>query len=162
MNPGMYGMASGQPGAARKLAGSVYGGTTNPAANGFINAGTSVATSNGLSPLTPTLSASVRTRLVSVSGRGAVRAVGFNTSGVSATATFELWIDGVRVKSLSGLMASGHGLLLVGSGSSNGTYPSGIIPDFIPFDSSCEVFITSDTSLSGGSAIYSHWIDLHQ
>lgn len=164
MNAGMYGMADGRGMTGRKLIGSSYSGPTSPSSTGFLNAGTYVASSTGQSHTSLGLTAGVRIKVASITGKGAVRLLGFNASGVSiASLVFELWLDGQKVKQLVGNLSSGSGLLLIGTGSANSTYPS-LVPDYAPFDSSCEIFITSDTTIASGSdgARYAHWIDLHQ
>jgi hypothetical protein len=159
MNQGLYGMASGGGASGvRKLSGVTGAGTSGVS----VAPTTAWAGAGGGSTLI-TASAGVRTRLASVSGRGALR---FFSSQLSAPATdterIEVWIDGKRVIDISGSLAtaSQQGINAVGWALvSAGSYS--VSPDYIPFDGSCELWITCTTG-GANTASVSYRIDLHE
>jgi len=76
----------------------------------------------------------------------------------------ELVIDGARVASRGPVSldptSSTPGLSLVGCFTSSSFLLA--VPDFVPFDSSAEVFLTSSAGISGIQSSYAFWIDIHQ
>jgi hypothetical protein len=148
MNSGIYGMTSGQSLAGRKVAASAVGRV--------YDAITSVVSVIGANPQSVALTAATRTRLVAISGRGAVRAAALQQSLGSVNLRLELWIDGVRVSD-SGTVTtvSGTGIVIAGGGVSGQTP----LWDWIPFENSMEFWATSANT---GSHTYGLIYDIHQ
>lgn len=160
MNAGMYGMADGRGMAGRKLAGQVMPASISPG----VSAGTvlAMAASQSRSPESVNLSAGVRTKVLSVSGLGALRMAGWSMSAQVANITYELWLDGILIKKYTNVsVASGADLVLAGVGVGSNAYPD-VSADFIPFESSCEIFVTSDVPVSGGNGRHFYWVDVHK
>lgn len=154
MNAGLFGMSSGQAVSSRKLAGQVSNQSKVQlavVANAALSLGRSATN-------TVSLSIGVRTKLVGVNGKGAVRFVAVsNDTGSTETMNIEVVIDGVS-SSFAASVASGFGLLAVGSTGAVST-SSGAVMDYLPFDSSAEIFITSTIA---GQHTPLYVIDLHQ
>lgn len=159
MNPGMYGMPSGSPQGVRKLK-ALGGSAVSVIGGGNVN---SYATPCHATPVSgASTPANTRVRLMSIQDRGAVRFFGVVDPG--RLVRIELFVDGVLVFDQSiGLLSTSALLLCVGfgSGAVNNTPSNPVaIPDYIPFDSSFEVFATMST---GGSTLdYLFNADLHQ
>lgn len=158
MNAGMYGMADGRGMAGRKLAGQVYSG--NKQAN---TSPTSAWAAAGIPGAFLSMGAGARTRLVSASGRGALRLFAVTQSiSVIDTHRIEVWIDGKKIidhtLSLDGAASQGFNVVGWASGAAS-AYAANA--DFVPFDSSCELYLTCTTG-GASSARVSYQIDLHE
>lgn len=158
MNAGMYGMADGCGMNGRKFIGRV--GTAQENASAVSpQVGASVGVARAA---TAPLSAGVRTRLVSVTGKGALRYFAADqSSGLPQVTNLEVWLDGVSVYSTAGRsLISGSAWIACGAVMQTaGGSQCGVL-DFWPFDQSCEVFITLATYSSPVN--YLSVIDLHQ
>ena len=158
MNAGMYGMADGRGMAGRKLAGILQGQAVSVVSGvGGVSTFGVVCSRNYT---TQTLTGGVRTRIGSVTGRGAVRGWIVETAAAADTIRAELWIDGKSVLDITGgTAAAGQHINVVGAFSGSSVVLA--IFDYIPFDSSCELFVTATTG--GGSAYrYPFRIDIHE
>lgn len=157
MNQGLYPIIYPEGQNARRPAGQVrtgfsvgvtYGQAMSAA--GLNSTGDSVA-----------LSASVRTRILAVNGRGAFRFGLLNngSGGSSASFLLELWIDGVRVVSNNNNGNSlGNGNYAHYVGGSNGTNITASL-DWVPFETSAEVWVTASNA---GTYNHGYLIDIHQ
>lgn len=159
MNAGMYGMADGRGMAGRKFAGRVGFQTTN---SGAVVDG--AFASSGLASNAHSTASGVRSRLLNVSGRGALRWFGI-AAGTTGGSTYrvEVVVDGVTVMNTPYVTASGRGPCVWGTAGQaavgGGAQPSPVL-DYLPFDSSLEVYLTASVSeVSGG---YFYLVDLHQ
>ena len=144
--------------AGRKVVGTTYGGAV---AFAVPAAAANAASACGRSPESISMTAGVRTRLLSVQGKGAIRMAAFqNNTGSTVSFTHELWLDGVLIRSATPptFPANGSGCILVGTGQTGATNPA-VVADFLPFDGSCEVYLTSAGS---GAVGYFNMVDLHQ
>ena len=160
MNAGMYGMADGRGMTGRKVAaliGSFDVGQASPCQAIF-------SSGRGLTTNTGTLSAGVRTKIASISGRGAVRLAAvemiYQAPSVG-TLTSEIWVDGVRLAIATTDRAGStgsYGATLIGW-STYGSGLSTVAPDFVPFDSSVEIWATRSIAQAVN---YSLVVDLHQ
>lgn len=153
MNQGLYGMGSsvGFSG-VRKLAGQL-GRNTTPASYQGIISGLGIATNVSASP------AGVRTRILSVSGRGAARLLNiFNATGVSSNLTIEVFFDGVRVVNNVVVSESSTSVITFGFSGVGGGIQA-VTLDWMPFDSSYEVFVTSSAA---SNPSFQHITDIHQ
>ncbi len=156
MNPGMYPLIDPQAQGIRKLAGQVRSGFA-PNASGYGSAlqcaGLSASSTTNLS-----LVAATRTRILSISGRGAARfALINNGTGSSTTLSVEVWIDGVKVID-TGNQSLSTGNFLPFVGSINPAASSAAL-DFLLFDTSLEMWTTST---SAGTHQCGFLVDLHQ
>lgn len=156
MNAGMYGLPDGRGMQGRKLAGQLGRDTTTAVANVTGFGGPSGALPSNVSGLTE----SARNLLLNVTGRGASRFLAVALGG-SGTGLFrvEVVLDGVTVASAAhtAAHASGVGFVLFGHVPSS-THTG--IWDYVPFDSSLQVFVTLPP------AVTSAWLlqvtDIHQ
>lgn len=158
MNQGMLaGMTQGVSGQLRKFAGRTDGSAVFTAKAPSSSWGlVGVGYSNFV------LSAGVRNRVASVSGRGAIRCFSAQTNVAGGdTLRVEVWIDGKRVVDMSSAIAVSLGLNAVGIAySGDGGSTASIAQfDYIAFDSSCELYVTATT---GGNTAISYRIDLHE
>lgn len=152
MNSGIYGITSGQSLAGRKV--KAVGGAT-PSVLGIL-AADAASPCRATAVTGATTPNGVRTRLLSVQDRGAVRFFGIQGTGVSTRV--EILIDGVRVVDQTFLATSSQTFLSIGFGG-GGAAPIAI-PDYVPFDTSFEAFIT--VGGSAGASNYLFTVDLHQ
>lgn len=156
MNPGMYPLIDPQAQALRKLAGQVR--------SGFNTGGATYTSALGAAGLDPSgattlaLSAATRTRALAVNGRGAVRfALINNGSGSASNVQIEVFVDGVKaIDTGSRALTSGSHMPFVGGVGSTNVVAA---LDFIPFDSSLEIWVTASVS---GNYQHGFLIDLHQ
>lgn len=150
MNAGMYGMADGRGMAGRKLTSQVRSGT---------NYATAISTAAGLAGSSTVVSAGsvtggVRTRIFSANGKGAVRWFAAGPTGSTPNITAFLVIDGVEVKSETrSAAADGSGVGVCGICTTVSAW------DYIPFDSSAEVYVTVSAT---ANVQYAYVVDLHQ
>ena len=151
-NSGIYGITSGQSLAGRKV--KAVGGAT-PSVLGVSAFGAAPAC-HATTVLGATTLNGVRTRLLSVQDRGAVRFFGIEGTGVSTRV--EILIDGVRVVDQTFTATSTNTFLSIGFGGGGATPIA--IPDYVPFDTSFEAFIT--VGGSAGASNYLFNVDLHQ
>jgi hypothetical protein len=150
MNAGMYGMADGRGMAGRKLTSQLRSGTNYATA---ISVAGSLAGASG-KVAAGSVTGSVRTRIFSVNGKGAVRWFAAGPTGSTPNITAFLVIDGVEVKSETRISAAdGSGVGVCGICTSAAAW------DYIPFDSSAEVFVTVSTT---ANVDYAYVVDLHQ
>lgn len=151
MNAGMYGLPTGQAMGGLKLASQLG---RAPASVGLDNVGAQAGALVSSVPLT----AGVRTLVLNISGRGALRYLSaHNNTNTAGTITVEVILDSVSVisRTTPSISTAGYGLVAVGLA---GTGASSVW-DFIPFDSSAQVFVT----ISGGASIgFAHITDIHQ
>lgn len=155
MNQGMYGMADGGGMAGRKFVGRAG---MSPVIPITLSVGP-LASAFGLgSPPTITLSSGVRQRLVSITGKGALRWASIYNGSSSSSVTFEVWLDGVKAFDTTAMVVTGNSILACGV-CGNNTYLS-VIPDWWPFVSSLELYVT--TSVGGSTYNPIYVIDLHQ
>lgn len=159
MNQGTYGVSSGGGAAGlRKLAGQVRSGTTP-------TTWTPVVLASGASSVNVALTAGVRTRIVAVNGKGALRWFHAAAPAAGTDLTIEVVIDGVRaVNQLVTLPAASGGsnavYIAIGGGYGvAGTSQASAFWDWVPFDSSVELFLTSSTS---STCAYGTVYDIHQ
>lgn len=152
MNQGMYyGLAGSQSsgGALRKLAGQLGRSYlfANPATGGAYTG----------TPLT----AGVRTRLLSILGRGALRIASLtNNTGGNANMRLEVVLDGVVIADTGTLNASNsQGICPVGYPANSG---SPLFWDWVPFDSSLEIWATSSVTGTSGAYTFQYVADIHQ
>lgn len=152
MNSGIYGMTSGQSLAGRKV--KALGGTT-PASI----ATATVTSFSGIAHATPVSAAAtpatVRTRLLSVADKGAIRALAIAGGGTDNTRV-EIIVDGVTIWDRTISMVSGTMYVVVGF---VGSASPSFCPDYIPFDSSMELWVTRSTLTTTD---YAFTVDLHQ
>ena len=148
MNAGMYGMADGRGMARRRLA-AVSVGKIRTQVTSAVNA---IGAASQSVPLTT----GVRTRVLTVSGRGAVRALAVEQGLGTTSLQLEAWVDGVLVADTGTVTTSTNGgVIAVGAGIQS--QPP--FWDWVPFDTAFEVFVTcGSTGSVGFGAIY----DLHQ
>lgn len=153
MNQGLYGLGSSGAGSGvRKLAGQI-GRNTTPVNNQAVFSALGVATN------VSTAAIGVRTRILSVSGRGAARLLNiFNASGTSSNLTIEVFFDGVRVVNDVVASISNNSVITFGFSGVPGGVQS-VTLDWIPFDSSYEVFVTSSAVINPS---FQHITDVHQ
>lgn len=150
MNAGTFGMADGRVMAGRKVTSQLRSGTNYAAS---INtaaglAGTSSAVSAG------SVTFGVRTRIFSVTGKGAVRWFAAGPTGSTPNTTVSIVIDGVEVRSETrAAAADGSGIGVCGICTTVSAW------DYIPFESSVEVFVTVSSTIT---VQYAYVIDLHQ
>lgn len=148
MNAGMFGLPNGQPGAARKVAASNVG-RSRTAVSGAVGV-------VGAAAQSVALTAGVRTRVLAVNGRGALRAAAIDQFIGTVNLRLELWVDGVLVADTGTVSTgTGTGLIALGFGAAGQTP----IWDWVPFDSSLEVWATSGTSGSPNVGVV---YDIHQ
>lgn len=155
MNQGMYGMASPSSGAGVGAGGSLRKLAAQVGRNYVYTSMTTGANGIGV-PLT----ASVRTRVLSISGRGAMRIASVaQFTGGAANMRAELLLDGVPVVD-TGTAAVSHtsGYCLIGIPLSSVATP--LMWDWWPFDASAEIYVTS--SVTNASYTLSHITDIHQ
>lgn len=150
MNAGMFDLPGGQAGRPRKWAGSV----------GKSYAHSATMYDLGVSLVTVSLTSGVRTRVLSINGRGAIRALAMGQQSISAGLTLELFIDGAKALSVGPITVNGsgpQGIFLLG----NPRLSSGAAWwDYVPFDSSIELFATGAVTDSLYSLGYA--VDIHQ
>jgi len=154
MNPGMYGMSDGRGMAGRKLAGQLTQGLRNSVANPSGNLASYLGHSLPLISLT----ANTRTRVLSVSGRGALRAFATtNGTGSNESQRVEVWVDGSLLID-TGAVSCGlsAGLMVVGTSMSTSFFM-----DYIQFDTSLDVFMTVSVGGSSTESI-AYRVDVHQ
>lgn len=153
MNSGIYGMTSGQSLAGRKV--KLLGGSTPTSLTG-----TTVTSFSSIAHATPVSSAAtpatVRTRLLSVADKGAIRALAIAGGGTDNTRV-EIIVDGVTIWDRTISMVNGTVYVVAGFGG-GGTSPV-FAPDYIPFDSSMELWVTRSTLTTTD---YAFTVDLHQ
>lgn len=153
MNQGMYGMASASyaGGLTRKLVAQLgKGGTLNDRSGMLQTMGVAIS-----SVTTPS---GVRTKVLGVSGKGAARVLNiYNATGGTTDLRVECWFDGVKVFDITYVSVSSTSVPIIGFYSPSGSYA--LTPDWIPFESSYEVFVTS--SIVGGNSLQ-HITDIHQ
>lgn len=159
MNQGMYGVSSGAGAAGlRKLSGQVRSGTAQ-------TTWTPVVLAAGVGAVNVSLTAGVRTRVVSVTGRGALRWFHGAAPAAGTDLTLEVLIDGTRViNQLVTLPAASGGsnavYVAIGGGLGvAGTTQASAFWDWVPFDASVELFLTSSTS---ATCAYGTAYDIHQ
>lgn len=159
MNQGMYGVSSGSGTAGvRKLAGQVRSGTTQ-------TTWAPVVLASGVGSVNVVLTAGVRTRVVAVNGKGALRWFHGAAPAAGTDLTIEVVIDGVRVvNQLVTLPAASGGsnavYVAIGGGfGAAGTSQATAFWDWVPFDASVELFLTSSTS---ATCTYGTAYDIHQ
>lgn len=160
MNAGMYGMADGRGMAGRKFIGRVG---IQPSNTGALVEGSFSA--SGLLPNALTTVAGVRTKLLGVSGRGALRWLGIHAgTGSGSTYRVEVVVDGVTVINVPYITASSRGPMVWGEMThvymNSGTNQPTPVFDYLPFESSIEVYLTASVSEATGGYYYA--IDLHQ
>lgn len=150
MNAGMYGLPNGQALQGRRLAAQL-GRQTSASSIHTIGAAAGAA----LTMLS--LTAGVRTQALGVTGRGALRFVAAAASSSGPVIRVEVVVDGVTVADYSRTAsATGDGAIAIGAcGGSSVT----AIWDWIPFDSSAQVFVTNN---NGGNTYFLHVTDIHQ
>lgn len=152
MNAGMYGLADGKGMAGRKLIGRAGQGALPVS-----TAGSTLAASVGASYGTISLTSGVKTRVLGVSGSGALR-FGFveNGSAFNTSSSIQVVVDGVVVTNQSLTSPSwsiGNALIFCGSS-------SGGVLDYLPFSQSLEVFVTAGATSSSFAMAY--LADLYQ
>lgn len=157
MNAGMYGMADGRGMAGRKLAGRV-GVSTAPGSQSLDN-----ISAAGVAQQSISLASGVRTKVLNINGKGALRWFGHITAGTTAI-RYEVHLDGIKAIDTSfATSSSGQGWAIFGWTSySNvaGTPKTVAAYDFAPFDQTLEIFITETTG--GGAENFGYVVDLHQ
>lgn len=152
MNAGMYGMPNGQALQGRRLAAQL-GRQSN--AGSLQNA----PATTGAAVTSVTVTAGVRTLALSITGRGALRYMAAHNNTVTSTSLqIEVVIDGVTVinRTRDPATSTGDGAVAVGmfnSTSSQATW------DYIPFDSSVQVFVTLS---AGATCGFAHVTDIYQ
>jgi hypothetical protein len=152
MNAGMYGLPDGKALQGRILAAQLG---RQAAAGSLHNA----AGTTGAAVTSVPVTAGVRTPILGITGRGAIRYMSaHNNTGTSTSIQIEVVIDGVLVidRTRSPASATGDGVIAVGmfnSTSSQATW------DYIPFDSSVQVFVTLSAHTTCG---FAHVTDIHQ
>lgn len=152
MNAGMYGMPNGQVLQGRKLAAQL--GRQSAAGSLQNAAGTTGAAITSI-PVT----AGVRTLTLNITGRGALRYMAaHNNTGTPTSLRIEVVVDGVTVidRTRNPATSTGDGVAAVGM--VNSSY-SQATWDYIPFDSSVQVFVTLS---AGASCGFAHVTDIHQ
>lgn len=150
MNPGTFGMPPGLGG--RKLAAQLG----RQSAAGSLH--TAAATTGAVVASIP-VTAGVRTLALNITGRGALRYMAaHNNTGVSTSLQIEVVIDGVPVIARTRNPATSHGDGIVAVGMFNST-SSQTTWDYIPFDSSVQVFVTLS---AGASCGFAYIADIHQ
>lgn len=148
MNAGIFPLMDSQPGGGRRVFASNVGRS-----RGQVSAPVAPL---GCAGQAVVLTAGVRTRVLSVNGRGAFRAAAIEQSLAPVNLRFELWVDGVLAADTgTNLVTVGNGLILLGLGASGQT-PAW---DWVPFDSSAELWVTTNTS---GSHTFGFVYDIHQ
>ena len=152
MNSGIYGITSGKSLAGRKV--KAVGGTTPSVV--AVTALVAAAPCHATAVAGATTLNGVRTRLVSIQDRGAVRFFGIEGTGPSTRV--EILIDGVLVVDQTFTATSSQTFLNIGFGGGGATPIC--IPDYVPFDTSFEAFIT--VGGSAGASNYLFNVDLHQ
>jgi hypothetical protein len=160
MNAGTFGMADGRGMAGRKLATQVRSSTSATVYGNYVSSfPTAVINAGATYQSAASVSGGVETRIFSINGRGALRWLGAGDGVASNTIKVRLVIDGVTVStgSQSGKDSTG-GLVVCGTGNTTtGTILS--LWDYMPFDSSVELFYTT----SATAAPYLGFVvDIHQ
>lgn len=152
MNPGLFGLPGGVPPNVRRL--KTLGGSSASQVQTTISAFANVAHATPVSAAaTP---AGVRTRLLGILDRGAIRALSIAGGGTDSTRV-EVVVDGVTVWDRTISMVSGTVYSAVGFGG-GGASPV-FVPDYIPFDSSMELWVTRSALTTTD---YAFNVDLHQ
>jgi hypothetical protein len=161
MNQGMFGGIGSGTGAAsglRKLSGQIRSGATQ-------TTWTPVVSASGAGSVNVALTAGIRTRVVAVNGKGALRWFHGAAPAAGTDLTIEVVIDGVRsINQLVTLPAASSGsnavYIAIGGGfGAAGTSQATAFWDWVPFDSSVELFLTSSTS---ATCAYGTVYDIHQ
>lgn len=159
MNAGMYGMADGQGMAGRKVV-SVIGQGDAALPYNILNQSGYVTTS------TPTIANNTPTKVLSVTGRGAIRllSIAHATSQTSGNAIYKLVVDGVSVVEITRTVAGSNttGPLLVGSVVYSYAGVLGAVKDYFPFSNSVELWVNAVAVGAGTSYFVTTCIDLHQ
>lgn len=153
MNAGMFPLPNGQQGGVRKLSGQI-GRQANASSINAMGPGAGAVATN-ISGLT----GNTRINLLSVAGRGAARFLAVcDASGAGGNFRVEVIVDGVTIFDGTRTIASiGDGLIPVGYCVSSTTTA---IWDYVPFDSSLQVFVTLP---GAATAVYLlRVIDIHQ
>jgi hypothetical protein len=156
MNQGLFGLPGGPAQGVRKLAGQVRSGFNTSGATYTSALAAAGLNSNGAT--TVALSAGIRTRLLSINGRGALRFALLN-NGTAGTPdiVIEVLFDGVRGLLTPTLSVLSGGFALYVGGVNLGS--SSAMLDFQPFDSSLEIWTTTSAP---GNYQHGFLIDLHQ
>jgi hypothetical protein len=159
MNAGIYGMTNGQGMAGRKVAGRIGMGTSASTGGNLESISSLGIASNAL-----TLTSGVRTRVVSVTGKGALRWFGHVSGPTGApTVKYEIVADGVTALNISVTATGSIGYSYWGHVTNttiSSTAKTTPVFDFLPFDQSLEIYITEATSMGAGS--YGYVVDMHQ
>lgn len=160
MNAGQYPLGDGRTLGARRVIG-VSGRLDSVSQNNIVCPDPSnFASFAGLNSFSAAPAAGVRTRLYSAMGRGAARLF---IAGVEAACTFriEAYVDGNRVydRTITFGGASAQGQAVVGFTTKTAT-SSDLVPDYLPFDASFEVYIT--ITQAGQTARWCYLVEAHQ
>lgn len=160
MNNGIHGLGGGRTN--NKISG--YAGKVTTVQS---NVALAIAAAAPIAVNTATVTATVRTRLAAVNGKGAVllTMAAHGTDVVSSSPVVELVIDGeVIIRNTYTSSTLNTGILLAGYASYNSgdVYPVPIQCsfDYIPFDSNAELWVTTTGSLT--SVKYSFLAELYK
>lgn len=152
MNAGAFGMPSGQVSQGRKLARQLRD------ASGISSLHVATGGQVGAAAVVTSTPIGVRSQVMNISGRGAARFLGaYNSNGTNTNLRLEIVVDGVPVYDATLGSSSNYGHIAVG----NFVYSSVPIGqwDYVPFDSSFQVFLTS-SAVANPTLLYV--VDIHQ